>query len=181
MGRNEMQCKSSGACGVPRKSKGTLDAKVHSLRLQVGVTIAQTRIHQRKKSRNGSAIGAIEASVRSSTGMQLGKRVNELQTEKAKIASGFLAQHASGNRRRLVGNQARSRGGRRGNGQLNNLFRLKDMRGSDTGTGGANIESLGELNKVDSEGIGAAKKDGDLNANARVLALVGGDHRFGCL
>jgi hypothetical protein len=113
--------------------------------------------------------------------MQLGKRVNELQTEKAKIASGFLAQHASGNRRRLVGNQARSRGGGRGNGQLNNLFRLKDMRGSDTGTGRANIESLGELNKIDSVCIGAAKKDGDLNANARVLTLVGGDHRFGCL
>src|ERR1700746_2321302 len=121
MGRNEMQCKSSGACGVPRKCTGTLDAKVHSLRLQVGVTITQTRIHKRKKSRNGSAIGATEASVGSSTGMQLGKRVNELQTEKAKIASGFLAQHACGNRRRLIGHQARSRGGRRGNGQLNNL------------------------------------------------------------
>jgi hypothetical protein len=136
----------------------------------------------KKKNRETEArMGAIEASVRSSTGMQLGKRVHELQTEKAKIASGFLAQHPSGNRRRLVGNQARGRGGRRGNGQLNNLFGLKDMRGSDTGTGRANIESLGELNKIDSEGISAAKKDGDLNANARVLTLVGGDHRFGCL
>jgi hypothetical protein len=55
------------------------------------------------------------------------------------------------------------------------------MRGSNAGSGGADIEGLGQLNKVNAQCIGAAKKNRDLNTNARVLPLVGGNHRFLCL
>jgi len=104
--------------------------------------------------------------------------VNELYSEQAKIAGRFLAEHASGDGRSFVWDQPRGRRRGRGDGQLNNLFRLKDMRGSDAGTCAANIESLGKLNEINSQGIGAPQEYGNLNANAWVLPLVGGSHRF---
>ena len=93
--------------------------------------------------------------------------MNELQTEKAEIASGFLAQHASGNGRRFVGNQARRRRRRRRNGQMNNLFRLKDMRGGYASASGADIEGLGELNEFGTGHISPPEEDGHLQTDAR--------------
>ncbi len=52
------------------------------------------------------------------------------------------------------------------------------MRGSDTGTCGADIESFGELDKINAQSIGAPQEYGDLDANARVLPLVGKGHRY---
>ena len=52
------------------------------------------------------------------------------------------------------------------------------MRGSDTGTRGADIESFGELDEINPQSIGAPQEYGNLNANAWVLPLVGGGHRF---
>ena len=107
--------------------------------------------------------------------------MNELQTEQAEIPSRLLAKDASGNGRCFVGNQP-CRGRRwRWNGQLNNLFCLKDMRGCNAGAGRADIQGLGELNKVNTQSVGATKENGDLNADTGVLSLVGGDHRFLCL
>ena len=108
----------------------------------------------------------------------LRERVNELYSEKAKIAGGLLAEHASGDGRSFVRHQARCRRRGRGNGQLDNLFSLKNMRGSDTGTCGADIESFGELDKINAQSIGAPQEYWNLNTNAGVLPLVGEGHRF---
>jgi hypothetical protein len=61
---------------------------------------------------------------------------------------------------------------------LDNLFGLKNMRGSDTGAGGADIESFGELDKIHSQSVGAPQEYGNLNADTWVLPLVGDGHRF---
>jgi hypothetical protein len=47
-GAMRMQCESSGACGVPSETDDTRDAEIHVTALQVGVTIAQTRIYTKK-------------------------------------------------------------------------------------------------------------------------------------
>jgi hypothetical protein len=52
------------------------------------------------------------------------------------------------------------------------------MRGSDTGTCGADIESFGELDKINAQSIGAPQEYWNLNTNAGVLPLVGEGHRF---
>jgi hypothetical protein len=61
---------------------------------------------------------------------------------------------------------------------LDNLFSLKNMRGSDTGACGADIESFGELDEINPQSVGAPQEYGDLNANTWVLPLVGEGHRF---
>ena len=128
------------------------------------------------------AIGEEEAASLIVLGLtRLGERVNELYSEKAKIAGRLLAEHATGDGRSFIRHQACCRRRGRGNGQLDNLFRLKNMRGSDTGTCGADIESFGELDKINAQSIGAPQEYGNLNANARVLPLVGEGHRFLCL
>ena len=103
--------------------------------------------------------------------------MKEFQPEKAQVASGFLTEDASRDRGSFIRNQAsgRRRGGR--NGQLDNLLGLKDMRGSDAGSTGANVKGLGELNKFDAQCVSAPEKDGYLNADAGVLPLVRGGHR----
>ena len=118
----------------------------------------------------------------SSTGIDesrvLRERVDELDSEKAKIAGRLLAQHTSGDGRSLIRHQARCRGRGRGNGQLDNLFSLKNMRGGDTGAGGADIESLCQLDKINTQSVGTPQEYGNLNANTWVLPLVGEGHRF---
>src|SRR5882757_6348242 len=109
---------------------------------------------------------------------KLREGVNELYSEKAQIAGRLLAPHASRDGRSFIRHQARCRRRGRGNGQLDNLFSLKHMRGSDTGTCGADIESFGELDKINPQSIGAPQEYGNLDANAWVLPLVGGSHRF---
>src|ERR1700722_10703218 len=52
------------------------------------------------------------------------------------------------------------------------------MRGSDAGACGADIESLGELDKINAQSVGAPQEYGNLNANTWVLPLVGEGHRF---
>jgi hypothetical protein len=52
------------------------------------------------------------------------------------------------------------------------------MRGSDTGTCGADVQSFGEFDKINSQSIGTPQEYRNLNANAWVLPLVGGGHRF---
>jgi hypothetical protein len=52
------------------------------------------------------------------------------------------------------------------------------MRGSDTGTCGANIQSFGEFDKINAQSVGAPQEYGNLNADAWVLPLVGESHRF---
>ena len=61
---------------------------------------------------------------------------------------------------------------------MDNLFSLKNMRGGDTGTRRTDVESLGELDKINPQSIGAPQEYGNLNANTWVLPLVGGGHRF---
>jgi hypothetical protein len=61
---------------------------------------------------------------------------------------------------------------------LDNLFSLKDMRGSDAGTCGADIESFGELDKINAQSIGAPQEYRNLDANAWVLPLLGWRHRY---
>ena len=107
--------------------------------------------------------------------------MNELQPEKAEIAGRLLAKHASRNGGSLVGNQTGRRRRRGRNRQLNNLFCLKDMRGSNAGTCGADIEGLGQFNEVRAQCICATEENWDLNTDARVLPLVGGGHRVLCL
>jgi hypothetical protein len=107
--------------------------------------------------------------------------MNELQPEKAEIAGRLLAKDASRNGGSLVGNQTGCRRRRGRNRKLNNLLCLKDMRGSNASTRGADVEGLGQLNKVHAQCICATKEHWDLNTDARVLPLVGGDHRLLCL
>lgn len=104
--------------------------------------------------------------------------MNELYSEKAKIAGGLLAEHASGDGRSFIRHQARRRRRGRGNGQLDNLFSLKNMRGSDTSACGADIESFGELDKINPQSVGSPQEYGNLNADTWVLPLVGEGHRF---
>jgi hypothetical protein len=69
--------------------------------------------------------------------------VDELQAEEAEVSGGFLTENTSGNGGCLVGDQAGGGRRRSGDGQLDNLFCLKDMRGRDTGSAGADIQGLG--------------------------------------
>lgn len=104
--------------------------------------------------------------------------MNELQAEKAEIASGILTPNASRNWRSLVGNQTRSGGGRGGYCHLDKLLVLKKMRASDAGASGTDIQRLGELNELNAQGVGSAQEYRDLNADARVLALLSEGHRL---
>jgi len=83
-----------------------------------------------------------------------GKRVDKLYAKEAHIPGRFLAQDFGRDGRGFVGYQARGRGRRCGNGELDKLFGLKDMRRSNACAGRANIKGLGELDEFDSHGIG---------------------------
>jgi len=104
--------------------------------------------------------------------------VNEFQAKKTEIADGFLAKNASRDRRSFIGYQARGR--RRGswNGQLDNLFQLKEMGAGNTGTGRADVEGFCELDKFDSQSVSAPQENRDLNANARIMPGLRRGHRF---
>jgi hypothetical protein len=52
------------------------------------------------------------------------------------------------------------------------------MRGSDASACGADIESFGELDKINPQSVSAPQEYGNLNANTWVLPLVGEGHRF---
>jgi len=73
--------------------------------------------------------------------------MNKFQSEKAEIPSRFLAQDLGGDRRRLVGHQAGRGGGRSGNGHLDKLFWLKQIRRSNASTGRTDVQRLGQLDK----------------------------------
>ena len=82
---------------------------MHVTALQVGVTIAQTRIYTKKivrwfdpQLRDNRLASLVVLGSR-----VLRERVNELYSEKAKIAGRFLAEHASGDGRRFVRHQTR--------------------------------------------------------------------------
>jgi len=69
---------------------------------------------------------------------RLGQGSEEFQAEKAQFPCGFLATDPGRNRRSLVGDEVRGRRRRR-NGELNNLFHLKKMRGGYAGARGADV------------------------------------------
>jgi hypothetical protein len=45
-----------------------------------------------------------------------------------------------------------------------------------TGASAANVERFGQFDKVHPQRISSPKKDGDLDANSGILALMGGGH-----
>jgi len=65
-----------------------------------------------------------------------------------------------------------------GNGQLDNLFQLKQMRRSYARAGGADVESLGQFDEGRSMRVCAPQEDGDLDADAGSLPLLRARHRF---
>ena len=72
-------------------------------------------------------------------------------------------------------------GRRRGSGnrELDNLFQLKKMRRSDTSSGRADVERLGQLNEAGTKRISTSQKNRDLDAYAGGLPLLrGGGHQI---
>jgi hypothetical protein len=55
------------------------------------------------------------------------------------------------------------------------------MRGSNTGTGGTDIQRLGQFDEARAERVGTPKKYRDLDANAGGLPLLRGGHQVFCL
>ena len=104
--------------------------------------------------------------------------MNEFQAEKTEITDGFLAKNASRDGRSFIGHQARRR--RRGSwdGQLDNLFQLKEMRAGNASAGRADVKSFCELDKFDSQSVSAPQENRDLNANARIMPGLRRGHRF---
>ena len=72
-----MQCESSGALGVPSETKAPAAQKIHLTALQVGVTIAQTRIHTKKIVGFRRLTEGEEAGLGSSTGTEGPRREGE--------------------------------------------------------------------------------------------------------
>jgi hypothetical protein len=64
-----------------------------------------------------------------------------------------------------------------GNGQLNNLFHLKEMRGGDACARRADIKGLGQFNEFDTQSICAPKEHRYLDTDAGILALLSECHR----
>ena len=106
--------------------------------------------------------------------------MEKLETEQLKIASRLLAKDPGRNRRSFIRDQSGRRGGRGGDSQLYKLFILQDMRRSDARAIGTNVECLGQLDKVHPKGISSPEEDGNLDANPRVLPLMGGGHGALC-
>jgi hypothetical protein len=102
--------------------------------------------------------------------------MNKFQAEKAKIPGRLLAEHSGGNRGSFIRNQAGSRGRWSGNCQLDNLFSLKKMRGSNASPCGADVQCFRKFNKLHAQRVRAPEEDGDLDANAGMLPLVRGRH-----
>src|SRR5260370_37478401 len=107
-GAMRMQCESSGACGVPSEQKhprcrnaryGTASGRNDS---------TNKNLHEKNSEMNSRQLGDNRlASLVVLGSRMLGERVNELYSEKAKIAGRFLAEHASGDGRSFVRHQAR--------------------------------------------------------------------------
>ena len=99
--------------------------------------------------------------------------MNKFQAKKAEIADRFLAKNASRDGRSFIGHQARRR--RRGSwdGQLDNLFQLKEMGAGNAGAGRADVEGFCELDKFDSQSVSAPQENRDLNTNTRIKASLG--------
>jgi hypothetical protein len=104
--------------------------------------------------------------------------MNEFQTEEAQIADRFLAKNLGRDWRSFVWNQARRGWGRRRDRHLYKLFILQQMRRRDASTSGTDVQRLGQLNKLNSKGVGTSQKHGNLDANTLALPLVGEGH--GC-
>jgi hypothetical protein len=73
-------------------------------------------------------------------------------------------------------NEARGRGRGRGNRKLDKLLCLKDMRRSNACAGRAYIKGLGELDELDSQGVGAPQEYRDLDADTGAMPLLGVGH-----
>jgi len=88
--------------------------------------------------------------------------MEELQPKEAHFPDQLLPQDLRHDGWSLVRDEAGRGGSWSGDGQMDGLIRPKDMRGGNTGTICADVESLGELDEFDAGGIGAPHEDRDL-------------------
>ena len=104
-------------------------------------------------------------------GINLLKRAEEFQSKQASIALNLLPPHLGGDRGRFARNQARRGSRGRRYGELDDLVLAQDMRRRYTGTERADIERLGQLDKLDARQIGSAQEDGHLQTYPGGAAL----------
>jgi hypothetical protein len=83
----------------------------------------------------------------------------EFQPKEAHIAHNVLAEYFRRNGRGFIGHQAGGSRGGSGNGQVDKLVRPEDVGGGDTGTVGANIERLGQLNEFGPRSVRTPQED----------------------
>jgi hypothetical protein len=98
------------------------------------------------------------------SGRNLLKWPEKFQPEQTHVSSSFLAEHLGCDWGRLVGHQARGRGGGCWNRQINDLVSSQNVRRSDAGTCGTDVQGLGELNELHTGSIGAAQENRDLQS-----------------
>jgi hypothetical protein len=109
------------------------------------------------------------------SGINLLKRPEEFQPKQPRIANHLLPEHFGRDRRRFVGYQARR--GRRGrrHGQLYHLILAQQVPRGNTRAKRADIERLGQLDKLDTRRIGSTQEDGHLQSDpgrAPLLAIL---------
>jgi len=112
---------------------------------------------------------------RAGSGINLLKRPEEFQSKQPGIANDLLPEHFGRDRRRFVGHQAR--GGRRW-GRYRELYHLvltQQVRRRNACPKRADIERLGQLDKLDTRRIGSTQEDGHLQPDpgrAPLLAIL---------
>ena len=102
------------------------------------------------------------------TGGFLVQSPKEFHTKETEVAGRLDAANSGGDGGRLVRDGAEGRGCRRRSGyrEMEELVRSEDMSRGDTRSSRADIERLGELNKLDARRIGTANKNGHLELDS---------------
>lgn len=89
------------------------------------------------------------------------------ESKKAHFTGRVLAKNPSRNGRSFTWQKAGRGGQRHREGEEDDLIRAQDVGRSDIGTGGADIQGLGEIDELGSGGVCPTDKNRNLQANAR--------------
>jgi hypothetical protein len=105
------------------------------------------------------------------SGINLLKRAEEFQSKQASIALNLLPPHLGGDRGRFARYQARRGSRGRRHSELDDLVLAQDMHRRYAGPERADIERLGQLDKLNPRRIGSAQEDGHLQPDPGRAAL----------